>query len=55
MSHRGGAHVGCADFRRTLAPDRRSFLKAGALGATGLSLDEAWGERSRLGARGPDD
>jgi transposase len=21
----------------------------------GLSLDEAWGERSRLGARGPDD
>ena len=40
MSHRGGARVGCADFRRTLAPDRRSFLKAGVLGTTGLSLAE---------------
>src|SRR5262245_11458231 len=29
---------GCADFRRTLQVDRRSFLKAGVLGASGLSL-----------------
>ena len=38
MSHRGGARIGCPDFRRQLTPDRRSFLKAGALGATGLGL-----------------
>jgi Protein of unknown function (DUF1501) len=38
MSHRGGARVGCTDFRRQLTSDRRSFLKAGVLGATGLSL-----------------
>jgi len=31
----------CADFRRNLAmPDRRSFVKAGILGAAGLSLSE---------------
>jgi hypothetical protein len=31
----------CPDFRRTLRhPDRRSFVKAGVLGATGLSLAE---------------
>ncbi len=40
MSNRGGAHEGCEDFRRSLAPDRRSFLKAGVLGATGLGLGE---------------
>jgi hypothetical protein len=38
MSYRGDAQVGCADFRRCLRPDRRSFLKAGLLGAAGLSL-----------------
>src|SRR6202023_2693000 len=38
MSNRGGARIGCADFRRQLTSDRRSFLKAGVLGATGLSL-----------------
>src|SRR4051812_13895835 len=38
MSHRGEFEGGCADFRRNLRPDRRSFLKAGLLGATGLSL-----------------
>ena len=38
MSHRGGARRTCKDFRRQLAPDRRSFLRAGVLGATGLSL-----------------
>lgn len=35
------AHVpGCADARRSLAPSRRSFVKAGILGAAGLSLAE---------------
>ncbi len=40
MSNRGDAQSGCADFRRSLRPDRRSFLKAGLLGATGLSLSQ---------------
>src|SRR5260370_430401 len=38
MSRRGAAQFGCADFRATLAPSRRSFLRAGVLGATGLGL-----------------
>ncbi len=38
MSNRGDALVGCSDFRQTLSPDRRSFLKTGVLGASGLSL-----------------
>jgi hypothetical protein len=38
MSNRGGARHGCPDFHRTLLPDRRSFLKAGVLGASGLAL-----------------
>jgi hypothetical protein len=38
MSNRGGAHRTCLDFRRSLALDRRSFLKAGLLGSTGLAL-----------------
>jgi hypothetical protein len=30
--------VGCDDFRLSLSPNRRSFLKAGVLGSTGLGL-----------------
>jgi len=30
--------IGCAEFRRNLATDRRSFVKAGALGLGGLTL-----------------
>src|SRR5579884_1572815 len=41
------SHQGCADFRRSLRPDRRSFVKAGVLGAAGLSL----GDLLRLEAR----
>ena len=40
MSKPGGARIGCNDFRQQLTPSRRSFLKAGILGATGLSLSE---------------
>jgi hypothetical protein len=40
MSQFGGAPVGCRDLRRQLTTDRRSFLKAGVLGAAGLSLAE---------------
>ncbi len=57
MSHPGGARIGCTDFRQTLLPDRRSFVKAGVLGAAGLSLTdllrtEAKGARS-IGGRQP--
>jgi hypothetical protein len=38
MSQPRGARAGCADFRRSLQPNRRSFVKAGFLGLTGLSL-----------------
>src|SRR5690349_8691468 len=38
MSSQGGARIGCAEFRRNLRLDRRSFLKAGILGSAGLSL-----------------
>ncbi len=40
MSNRGEAQTGCDDFRRSLRPDRRSFLKAGLLGTAGLSLSQ---------------
>lgn len=41
MTNPGKSLVGCTDFRRTLQRvDRRSFLKAGVLGATGLSLSQ---------------
>ncbi|MDB5311066.1 MAG: hypothetical protein JWO38_5268 [Gemmataceae bacterium] len=32
--------IGCAEFRRSLRPDRRSFVKAGLLGAAGLGLGD---------------
>jgi hypothetical protein len=51
MSHRGGAHQGCRDFRRSLAPDRRSFLKAGLLGASGLALADLLRAEARSPAR----
>jgi hypothetical protein len=39
MSSQGGTRVGCDEFRQTIRqPDRRSFLKAGVLGAAGLGL-----------------
>jgi ferric-dicitrate binding protein FerR (iron transport regulator) len=38
MSSSGGDCIGCADFRRTLRPDRRTFVKAGILGSAGLAL-----------------
>lgn len=34
----GGRRSGCAEFRQTLQASRRSFLRAGVLGAAGLSL-----------------
>ena len=38
---RNANRIGCAEFRDYLARlDRRSFLRAGMLGATGLSLSQ---------------
>ena len=36
--HQRADRVGCPEFRRNLALDRRGFVKAGALGLGGLSL-----------------
>jgi hypothetical protein len=38
MSNRQVAPGACQEFRRTVSLDRRSFMRAGALGATGLAL-----------------
>jgi len=38
MSRRPAARSGCHDAHASLGPDRRSFLRAGVLGAAGLSL-----------------
>src|SRR5262249_14361449 len=40
MSSQGGSSIGCAEFRQTLRMNRRDFLRAGVLGAAGLSLAE---------------
>lgn len=39
MSHSADS-IGCADLHSTLTPSRRSFVKAGMLGAAGLSLSQ---------------
>ena len=51
MSNRGGALVGCSEFHRSLALDRRSFLKAGVLGASGLSLRELLQQEAHASTR----
>jgi hypothetical protein len=50
MGIRGGARIGCTDFHRQLTAGRRSFLKAGVLGATGLSLAELLRAEARAGS-----
>src|SRR5579863_4983047 len=40
MTHPSTTHHGCDDFERSLRLDRRAFLRAGALGAAGLSLPQ---------------
>ncbi|MGK0187349.1 MAG: hypothetical protein ACI9R3_003136 [Verrucomicrobiales bacterium] len=43
---------GCDEFRRTLAMERRSFLKAGMLGMAGLSLADLLRAESKAAAAG---
>ena len=38
MTSHGADRIGCADFHHSLRHDRRSFLKAGVLGAAGFGL-----------------
>jgi len=52
MSHPGGAQRVCDDFRRSLRPDRRSVLRAGILGATGLSLGQLLRHEARAADNG---
>src|SRR5215471_3483845 len=40
MRSQGTTRRGCADFEQTLRLNRRAFLRAGALGAAGLSLPQ---------------
>jgi hypothetical protein len=49
MSPPGGDRIGCADFRRTLRPDRRAFVKAGVLGSAGLALSGLLRAEARAG------
>src|SRR2546423_92152 len=51
MGQPGSTRVGCAEFRRGLRMDRRGFLRAGLLGATGVSLGDLLRTESR--AAGP--
>src|SRR3954447_11560379 len=51
MSPRGSTPLGCPEFRRTLHAGRRDFLKAGVLGAAGLSLADLLRHEAR--ADGP--
>lgn len=44
---------GCQDFRHTLRPSRRSFLKAGILGTAGLSLPQLLRAESKTGGERP--
>src|SRR6266446_3905316 len=43
---------GCAEFRRLLAMERRSFLKMGALGLAGLSLADLFRAEAAAAAKG---
>ena len=51
MSSRGAARIGCVDFRRTLL-GRRTFLRAGVLGAAGLSLADLLRSKARAAGAG---
>jgi hypothetical protein len=51
MSDHGGTRIGCAEFRRTLL-GRRTFLRAGVLGAAGLSLADLLRSEARAASSG---
>ncbi len=54
MSRRGGdGAIGCDEFRRSLRLDRRGFLKAGLLGASGLALGDVLRHEARAAAPAP--
>jgi len=51
MSQTPATH-GCPDFRRSLQLDRRSFLKAGVLGTSGLTLSQLLRTEAHAAAQG---
>src|SRR5262245_40840882 len=52
MSNRGHTRAGCAEFRQTLRLSRRTFLRAGVLGAAGLTLSDLLGAEARASGSG---
>jgi hypothetical protein len=50
MNSWGGKRIGCSELGRTFQLDRRSFLKAGLLGTTGLCLADLLRLEARAGA-----
>jgi hypothetical protein len=51
MPNRGPNRIGCPEFHRTLSLNRRTFLRAGMLGATGLALADLLRAESRASTR----
>ena len=51
MPDQSATRRGCAEFERTLRLDRRGFLRAGALGAAGLSLPQLLRAEARTSSR----
>jgi hypothetical protein len=52
MSSQGGTRIGCAEFKRTFQLNRRSFLKAGVVGTSGLSLADLLRSEASAAASG---
>src|SRR5262245_36698783 len=50
MTQAKKTRLGCAEFRTGLALDRRGFVKAGVLGAAGLSLADLLRSEARAAA-----
>ncbi|MDB5338538.1 MAG: hypothetical protein JWN70_4157 [Planctomycetaceae bacterium] len=50
MTELNKRQLGCSDFQQTLRGDRRWFLKAGALGAAGLSLPQLLQQEALAGS-----
>lgn len=53
MNHKKSRSGACLEMRRTLSPDRRSFLMAGLLGTSGLSLASLLRQEARGKETGP--
>ena len=50
MTRKASVSIGCADMRQSVGVNRRSFVKAGILGTTGLSLAQLLRSEARADA-----